>query len=291
MGVTAVHADFTLRPFQAGDETHTAALFNCAVARGCGPCPVTPESWLEQYHERSWRGPGLSDDPDCFRVAQQGGRVVGYCVTDYHHDEVAIVQELCVAEGPGAETTAQALLEDAEARGRERGKSAMTLLLSPEDGFITALVTKLGYEFAPTTSVFMTLITDLAGVLRELQPELTRRLRASAFRDWSGTVALRCGPMGAALRFRSGHLLEVTSAGPSKVTASSPSEQHPSHPDFAVDLSPEVLPLLIFGRTDAGQAYLQDRLHLRTGDTRKALQLLDALFPRLPMYLPRAQWW
>jgi hypothetical protein len=37
--------------------------------------------------------------------------------------------------------------------------------------------------------------------------------------------------------------------------------------------------------------YLQDALRVETSDREEALRLLDTLFPRVPIFLPRAQWW
>ncbi len=106
--------DFTLRAFRPGDEVQIADLFNRSVAAFLGPFAVTPESWRAQYRRRTWRGPGIEEDPECIYVAERDGRLLGHCVTDYGKREQAQIMELCVREGD--EAVAEALVQDAEAR-------------------------------------------------------------------------------------------------------------------------------------------------------------------------------
>jgi hypothetical protein len=62
-------------------------------------------------------------------------------------------------------------------------------------------------------------------------------------------------------------------------------------PTISVEVSPERLPQLLLGQATVGDCYLQDQLSVTAPDRAEALRLLDALFPRRPMLLPRAQWW
>ncbi|MCJ7749678.1 MAG: hypothetical protein MUQ65_01075, partial [Armatimonadetes bacterium] len=62
-------------------------------------------------------------------------------------------------------------------------------------------------------------------------------------------------------------------------------------PDVTLAVRPEALSLLLLGRETIGELCLQDAVSLTPADNAEALSLLDALFPRIPLFLPRAQWW
>jgi len=265
---------WSIRSYQPGDEHETAALFNRYTERFVGPFDVTPEAWLAQY-QRTWRSPGLEQDPECVRVAVREGRIVGHSAADYDAGETVILQELCVAEESDGAELAQALIADVEQRGRARGKTTLLLHLSHEDGLVTRVAAQMGYEFTRSTGVFMTAITNLEQFLREIETELTRRLAQSACRAWTGSIVMRSGEMAAGLYLHDAQVEVATVAGPT----------------LTAEIDPGVLPLLLLGRIAVGEAYLQDQLTLRAEDKLQALRVLDALFPRLPMYLPRAQWW
>ena len=239
-----------------------------------GPFTVSPESWRAQY-AGTWNSPSVNEDPDCVRVAQQGVEIVGYAATDYRNAPMAVVQELCTCEGAAALPLAQALLEDAEAIGRARDRHLLLLHPSAEEGVARSAAEGLGYEFGTGTGVFMVEIIDLAQFLAEIQPELTRRLHLSEFHHWTGRIALRSGDLAAGLYLHDG-CVEVERAVPPTITA---------------EIAPELLPLLLLGRIAVGEAHLQDALTITAEDRLQALRLLDALFPRAPMFLPRAQWW
>lgn len=266
--------DVTVRSFRTGDEQETAALFNRYTEGFTGPFAVTPQSWLAQYR-KSWRSPGLEEDPECVRVATRNGKIVGHSVADYRAGETAIVQELCVAEESDAVEIARVLLSDVEERCRGRGKTSLLLCLSDEDGLVARVAGTMGYEFARGTRVFMSMITNLGQFLREIQSELTRRLTQSELRRWTGGVMLCSGDMRAGLYLRRGQVKAATVVEPA----------------ITVELEPDALPLLLLGRLAVGEAYLQDRLTIAAEDRAAALRLLDVLFPRTPMLLPRAQWW
>ena len=114
-----------------------AGLFNRYAKGFSGAASVTPESWREEVREQSWNAPSLDADPDCVRLAERDGKVVGYALTDYQPYELrhaALVQELFVDDVEAAEEVAAALIEDAEKQARARDKECVMLMLSPEDG-------------------------------------------------------------------------------------------------------------------------------------------------------------
>jgi len=269
----------TIRTFADSDEKAIAHLFNSYLARFVGPAPVTPESWRQQY-DVSWRTPVLKEDPECFRVAERGGEVVGYAVTDSPsrtERDVAVIQELCVAEVEGADEIARALVEDAEERARARGVPAMVVDLSPDDGLACRTAAAAGYEtLGEVTEVFMATITNFAAFLEEMESELTRRFAASQVCQWEGGVHLRSGEMAAGLRLEA----RAVHAEPPRGEAA-----------LSVDITPEALQLLLFGQVSVREAFLQNWLSVAASDQVAALQVLAALFPCLPMYLPRSQWW
>jgi len=271
--------DMTIRSFREGDEQVLARLFNAYVGDFLGPIRLTPKAWRAQFKRRNWTGPSLTDDSDCCRIAEAGGRVLGYALTDYQplwREDTAVVQELCAVDESGAEDVMQALLADAEQRTLERGKSCLVLGLSPEDGLSAGAAVSRGYEERQETEVFMVLIVDLSGFLEEIAPALSARLAESPLGDWRGSVKILSGDESSGLFCGDGSV----AVGPA-----------PDEPDVTLTVRPEALPLLLLGRETIGELYVQDAVSLTAADAAEALSVLDALFPRLPLFFPRAQWW
>ncbi len=271
--------DVTIRSFREGDEQVLAHLFNAYLSDFFGPIRLTPKAWRSQFRRRRWTGPSLTDDRHCCRIAEAGGRVLGYALIDYQpfwHEDTAVVQELCTIEEPGAEEVMQALLADAERRAIEMGKSCLLLVLSPEDGLSASAAASSGYEERQEDGVFMALIVDLSGFLEEIAPALSARLAQSLLREWRGSVKILSGDQSSGLLCADGSV----AVGPP-----------PDEPEVTLALRPEVLPLLLLGRETIGELYLQDAVSLTAADAPVALSLLEALFPRLPLFLPRSQWW
>ncbi len=273
-------ARVVVREYREGDEKAAAEVLNQYAAGFLGAAPVTPELWREQ-HEVEWRPPTLSRRPDCFRLAEREGVVVGYAVVrlpEGNGSQSAVVQELCVREGEDKEEVAGVLLADAEEMARSRGASAVLLQLCHEDGLVRRLTQVRNYDWlGPGTGVFMATVSDLAGLLDEMREELSARLSASKFGRWQGVLDIRCGEQSARLELVEGRVRVV--------------EAEAAEPSFSVDVSAEALPLLLFGRISVGQVFLQDAMTVRGGDREVALEVLDVLFPQLPMYLPVSQSW
>jgi len=271
--------EFKLRTFREGDEHALAHLFNATAAGFMGPIRVTAKSWREQYRRRSWTGPSLTEDRSSCRIAERRGRILGYAVTDYQPqwmDEAAVVQELCVVEEDGAEELMEALLSDAEERALSKGRSYVLLYLSAEDGRLEPVKDRLGYHEEEESGVFMASVLDLPHFLEEIEPALTARLEESRMGEWQGAVRMICGEQSAALVCREGKVRVTARVSRAKITAK---------------VQEAALPLLLLGRQSVGELYIQDLIAVRTSDKMEALRLLDALFPRIPLFLPRAQWW
>jgi predicted N-acetyltransferase YhbS len=271
-------AALEIRTFRDGDERSLAEIFNHHVSAFVGPASVTPQSWRAQYGE-SWRAPLLGKDRESFRVAERAGQIVGYAICEcpcQMMPEVAVIQELSVADLDDADDIARALVADAEARARQKGVPAIILHTSDEDGLTCRVADALGYQWPEeTTGVFMAAITNLTGFLTEMEPELSRRLAASVHREWDGRLLIRSGESYAGVRMQQGRV-QIDEDWDAQV---------------AITVCPDALPLLLLGRVSVGPLYLQDEVVLQADDKPAALELLDTLFPRLPMYLPRSQWW
>lgn len=269
-----------LRSFREGDEETIVRIFNEYMSRFVGPLVLSPKEWRSHHRREGWNNPSVDKDKDCVRLAAAGGHIVGYATTNYRpdfQDQYAAVQALCVAEGADTDAVVRALLEDAEQRAKSRGRELLTLSLSSEDASVARAARALGYDLNQDGGeVFMLAITNLGKFLQETEAELTRRLALSWFAPWEGVIRLSSGEMKAGLRLRKKSVKAVT------VRESA---------DVDVTIHPEVLPLLLFGRMTAPEAFLQDRLSVAAADRMQALTLLDALFPRMPLYLPREQWW
>jgi len=271
-----VAGGLTVRSYREGDEQQVARLFNAYTAAFVGPFRVTPESWLAQCRP-SWRGAGLEVDPECVRVAERDGRILGYTVADHQPTTgISSLYELCVAEAAEAETLAEALLDDVEKIARRRGRSALLLALAGDDGAALHAGQAAGYEFSPGASVFMTSLLDLGRFLAELRPALEHRLAGSTLRDWRGEIAFASGERGANVSVHDGRVAVIADCGPPTVLAS---------------VAPAALPRLLLGQVSVGECYVQNELSVTAADRAEALRLLDILFPRLPAFLPRAQWW
>lgn len=276
---------FSIRSYRKGDEPALAGLFNSYFASFFGHTRVTGASWRAQYRRQGWTGPSVEADRDCVRLAERAGRLVGYAVTDYEPIWMsggALIQELCVVEEPEAREVSQALIEDAEQRAKDRGKSFVAVQFGEEDGLAASAAAACGYDVLPDPDqVFMAVVTDLGGFLAEIAAELGGRLGESGFCEWSGTVRVSSGGDGCEMQSCdlriAGGAVEV---GPSKGAA-----------DISVTVAPEALPLLLLGREYPGELYLRDQLSVNAAEPQDALALLHALFPRIPLSLPRAQWW
>ena len=269
-----------IRSFREGDEEAVAGLFNRCTEGFSGAASVTAESWREEVREQSWNAPSLDADRDCARLAERDGKVIGYALTDYQPYELkhaALVQELFVEDVEGADEVAAALLEDAEKRACARDKECVMLLLSPEDGRAQRVAKACAFsEESDGTGIFMATILDLVAFLKEIEEELARRIADGGLGGWEGTVRVVVGEQEAALRVRPGKLsVEETVDGP----------------DVSVSLAPEAGPPVLFGQMSVGEAYAQGSLSVTAEDRAQGLRVVDALFPRRPMFLPRAQWW
>jgi hypothetical protein len=215
-------------------------------------------------------------------VAERDGEVIGYAVTDYspfHLTHGARVQELCVVDMDGVDGIVDALLADAETRALQRGKSFIDLALSPEDGCALSAIDARAYDVhSDTGSVFMAAILDIAAFLVELRYELRRRLDESLFRDWTGVVCISSGEQSCLVCIAGRDLSIESSAGTRDA-------------DISVRLDPDEVAPLLMGRVSVGELYSQDALAITAADSAEALRVLAVLLPRLPIYLPRAQWW
>jgi GNAT superfamily N-acetyltransferase len=272
--------ELPIRSFREGDEAVLCQLFNSYLADFFGPIRLTPREWRAQFRQQSWTGPSLTEDADACRIAEARGKIQGYAITDYQPNGLtgaAVLQELCTAEEANTDQVMRALLEDAERRARERGKLVLMAQLSPEDGRASAAVEEQGFDSQlDDGEVFMAAVTSLPGLLTEMEPALSARLKRSALSAWRGEINVSCGGQSAGL--------EVRTAG---VSTGPPVER----PAIRVSVRPDALPLLLSGREPVGELYVQDCLSVEAPNAGEALRLLDVLFPRVPIFLPRAQWW
>jgi hypothetical protein len=274
------HEGLRIRSFREGDEQVLCRLFNGYLAAFFGPIRLGPPEWREQFKQQTWTGPSLTDDRDACRIAERDGRILGYAITDYQpnmQDGAAVLQELCAVEEHDAQRVAEALIADAEERALQRGKFVLVLQLSAEDGLSSAAAEARGFDNQlDDGGVFMGSISNLRGFLAEMAPALSSRLARSDFAGWRGTLSISSGKQSAGLDIEG-----------SAVHARTPFAK----PDIRLAARPDALALLLFGRESVGALYLQDALSVDAEDRRTALRLLDALFPRIPAFLPRAQWW
>lgn len=276
----------TIRSYLPGDERDIVRLFHQTYGSFTGPTKVTPARWREMHERGWWNRPSVVEDPECARILVRRGQVLGYLV--FHQrtpkDGHAYLQELCIADAPDCEGLARLLIEDAVRVLRRRGVDTVTWMQSPTDPFATGLADDLAFlKLLREPTVFMARVVSLDAVLGELAPAFARRLKASDFTNWSGTILFEVDNQQAALK-----------VAPGSVTLAA---RPPARPTLTVRTDQGTLCRLALGALRAEEAYQQDWLSLRpirltlADGTRRALELLDVVFPENRWTLPRAHSW
>jgi len=276
----------TVRSYRPGDERQMVRLFHDSYGSFTGPTRVTPARWREMHQRGWWNRPSVVEDPESVRVLVGRGQVLGYLVFHQRRpgEGHAYLQELCVADAPDCEELTRLLLDDALHVLRGRGVDTVTWMLSPTDPSASGRADELGFlKLLREATVFMARVVCLDAVLGELAPAFARRLKASRFRNWSGTILFDLGEERAGLKMSRGSAALLP--GP------------PPKPTLAVFTDQETLCRLALGALRPEEAYQQDWLAIRPieltveGETRRALELLDVVFPENRWTLPRAHSW
>ena len=276
----------TIRSYQPGDERDIVRLFHQAYGSFTGPTKVTPARWREMHERGWWNRPSVVEDSECFRLLVQRGQVLGYLVFHQRRpkDGHVYLQELCIADVPDREELARFLIEDAVRVLRGRGVDTVTWMQSPADASAVGLADELGFlELLREPTVFMARLVCLQALLGELAATFSRRLRASEFANWSGTILFEVDNEQVALKVAPG----------SATLAPRP----PARPTLTVRTDQGTLCRLALGALGAEQAYQQDWLSLRpirltlADRPCRALELLDVVFPGNRWTLPRAHSW
>lgn len=276
----------SIRSYRPGDERDIVRLFRAAYGDFSGPTKITPARWLQMHRRGWWNRPSVVEDPDSVRVLVRRGRIEGYLVFHQRRPEEghAFLQELCVAEGPDREALARLLIEDALRVLRERGVDSVTWMLSPADPFASGLADEMGFlKLLREPTVFMARLVCLDVLLEELAPALSRRLRRSDWRKWSGTLLFEVDGERTGLRVTEGRAALT--------------ERPPAQPTLTVRTDQGTLCRAALGALRIEEAYQQDWLSVRprqvtlAGEPRPSLELLDVLFPENRWTLPRAHSW
>jgi len=275
-----------IRSYQPGDEAEIVRLFKERYGAFTGPTRLTVTRWREMHEQGWWNRPSVREDPESFRVAVRGERIIGYVAFHQrtHDPGHAYLQELCVAQVADAREVAHRLLDDVVRILRERGVDEITWMLSPRDPWASGLAEGAGFlELLREPTVFMARLVSPDALFRELAGRLGRRLKAGPFSTWSGTVLFD---------LRDEHSAIACVAGKVEVLPEPPAE-----PTVKVRTGQETLCRMVLGALRAEEAYQQDRLMVRpleiavgTG-RRRALELLDVLFPQNRWSLPRGHSW
>ncbi len=307
----------TIRSYQPGDEGEIVRLFKEAYGSFTGPTKLTVPRWRQMHGRGWWNRPAVLQDPDCLRLLVGGaasfvlhdrrvrekllsgrpclpsrqaklgrGRALGYLI--FHQrtpkDAHAYIQEVCIAHVPDREELASLLIEEALQKLRARGVDSVTWMLSPADSLASGLADRFGFaKLLREPTVFMARVVSLESLLSELAGAFGRRLRGSDFESWSGSILFTLEEEQAAL--------QVT-RGRAKLA-----EKPPARPALTVRTGQETLCRMALGALRAEEAYQQDWLAVRplaltvAGESRRALELLDVLFPENWWSLPRAHSW
>lgn len=280
-----------IRRYASSDAPAVARLFNERYGGFVGPIEVTADSFDRMYQHGWWNCPSLEKDPDCVQVAERSGKVVGYvafrCDAERNPGE-GMVQELAVARSEARTGLDERLLAHAEAMMTERGAVRVTMLCHEDDVELWRLLDGTGYgSSARERTVFMLAVIDLAGLLERMAPLLERRLAASGIEPPPRGLVLRTPGHSARLTFEAGRV---------GVLPGEPGGGEGDRGGEAVfSLSDDALVGLVTGTAGADEAYLDGSGSMSVapgpGGAGGALDLLGALFPRVPRAVVRAHTW
>ena len=240
-----------VRAYRPGDEVAIARLFSTCYGDFLGAQPRRPE--------RLW--PGLTT-----LVAHRGRKLVGFveaCADP--GDDRAWVEPLAVAPGKRREEIAAALMTRLHPLLEKQGAKKVALFRATEH--LAPLLQPLGYVARKMGGVEMFKLIDLPRFLTEVAPLLVSRLGK---RDWEGAIAL-CGEThraGIAIRRR-------------RVAVS---RRPPARADITLEGSDRAITQVVAGIESPLEPYLQLDLRIAPALNRHALELLEALFPRLEKY-------
>lgn len=258
----------------------TAPVVEGILIRGVGPGDETDIARLlnEYYREylgaRRQRAVRQHGGPMA-KLAVKGDEIVGYASAWRHRhgrEESARLGDLCVRSGDDRELIGMALLSALHNTLWEK-KIREIVYSPPEDDAVAQILHRMGYTSSKDGGVDLFKIVDLPMLLRELSPLLELRLAESKrHKDWEGRVGIVGDQHRAALILRKGRV-QV--------------DKGVDHCDVLISGSDDTITRIVAGRQTPFEAYLQTEAKIQPGVNQAVEQLVDTLFPRMPM----KAWW
>jgi GNAT superfamily N-acetyltransferase/putative sterol carrier protein len=248
----------SIRSYLPGDEVGMAALANERPAVPFGRGSVKA------------RRPRLSNT--CIKIAEKDGEMIGYALAWAGRDkESACLSDICVKETDIRKDTGLSLLcalhNELASRGYKKINVEIGYAVRPD--FLRDLLHSFGYSFQPTGVVVMFKVIDLPMLLEELSSLLVKRLSDSDYKDWYGKIGIVGKQHKAGLSIGNGAISVL--------------EEVSEDMDILISADDDTITKVIAGIMTPYEAYLQTELSIRPMVNNQVTELLEALFPRIPI--------
>lgn len=241
-----------LREYEARDDGAAAKLVNEVLGR-----TVAGTAWYAP-------GPTVS----AF-VAWREEKLVGLAAADYPGDEQAQLWLLAVDKDDQQAAIADALLALVHGRVQGQGAKRVAVFNTVELEYLREALQRAGYVHRPGGGVWLMGVRDLVQFLGEIAPALERRLARSEYKGWEGTIDLLGTRQRARLAVRAG---QVTARRPVAAAA-----------DVTMTCDDDTAARVALGRETPFEAHLQARLDIAPRLSPDLVNLLETLFPKVPV--------
>jgi GNAT superfamily N-acetyltransferase len=254
-------AGVTFRAYAEGDKARVAALL-----REVSGSALNDSNGTMNF---CWLAPGWPYGDTVAWVAERRGDLVGMAAARYGGGETADVHYLAVRETPEREMVTDGLLACVHTAVRSLGAKRTQACYLPEDPHVLQALERAGYLSSETDWVWMMQIRHLAQFLGEIAPVIEKRLAASAFKDWRGSVDLLGERLRARVTVRRG---KVKTGTPGKAPA-----------DIILRADDDTITRVALGRETPFEAYLQTRMTIEPRISDSITKLVETLFPKVPL--------
>lgn len=188
-----------------GYEVRTAAIADLAGIVAVADAAQRAADVACQWTASHWRWAIERDMPhEVFHVATAGGEIAAFARTAVSDDDTWVA----LVAGRDASAVRAVL-----SRATAAGTPAIAHVSARADPVVATVCAGIGTDAPETTGLYARL-PDALGLLRALQPELSRRLRTSPWQDRRGTVTLSTYRTGFRLAYDGGAVTAIDRVDP-----------------------------------------------------------------------------
>lgn len=248
----------SIRSYLLGDEVRMTELAN-----------ERPSAPLGTGRARA-RRPRLSNT--YIKIAEKDGEMLGYALAWVSRDkESACLSDICLKETNIRKDAGLALLCALHNELASRGYKKINVVTegAVEPLFLRDLLHSFGYSFQPAGVVGMFKIMNLPMLLEELSSLLIKRLGHSDYKDWYGRIGIVGKQHKAGLSIGNGEISVL--------------EKVSEDMDILISADDDTITKVIAGIMTPFEAYLQTELSIRPIVNSRVTELLETLFPRIPI--------